>query len=225
MVTRPEPGGSATAQALRALGHVPVLAPCLAIEPVAATLPGRCDAIVIASAQALPGLPADLRRAPLFAVGDATAARARALGFSAVTSASGTAVELASLVGRTMPAGAAILLPCGAGHSLDLAGALRAAHLRVTRRVVYRSRPAEALPQAALAALEAEAIDRVLIFSPATARHFAALVQRSGYLSALHRAIAIAISQAASVPLARLPFRSIRIALSPDQDHMLSKLP
>ncbi|MDD2877601.1 MAG: uroporphyrinogen-III synthase [Acidiphilium sp.] len=225
LVTRPEPGGTATADALRQRGHIPVLAPCLDIEPLPASLPGGCDAIVIASAQALPGLPRALHHIPLFAVGDATAARARAAGFRQVESAGGTASDLAALVTRRVAPHAALLLPCGAGHSLDLAAALRTAGLRVNRRVVYRSRPADALPEAAIAALEAGAIDRVLIYSPATARHFASLVQRAGLAVSLHGVIAIAISPAAARPLARLTFRAIRTAVSPDQDHMLSLLP
>lgn len=225
LVTRPEPGGSATAQLLRDRGHIPVLAPCLTIEPLPASLPTGCDAIVVASAQALPGLPASLHRLPLFAVGDATAARAHAQGFREVASAAGTATELAGLVARRVPPGASLLLPCGAGHSLDLAARLRAAGFRVSRRVVYRSGPAEALGEAAHAALEADAVDRVLIFSPATARQFATLVLRAGLAAALRRAIAITISAAAAAPLGRLAFQSIRTAVSPDQDHMLALLP
>jgi uroporphyrinogen-III synthase len=225
LVTRPEPGGSATADLLRARGHVPVLAPCLDIEALPATLPYTCDAIVIASAQALPGLPAAWRAIPLFAVGDATAARARDMGFITVESASGTARDLADLVARKLKPRAAIVLPCGAGHSLELAAALRTAGFRVTRRVVYRSRPAEHLAAAAIAALAAEAVDRVMIFSPATARRFASLIDHESLAGTLRRAIAIAISPAAAAPLARLPFRAIRAAISPDQDHMLAILP
>jgi uroporphyrinogen-III synthase len=225
LVTRPEPGGSATAAILRDRGYVPVLAPCLMIEALPADLPSRCDAIVIASAQALPGLPAALHPIPLFAVGDATADRARRAGFQRVHSASGTATELAALVARTLPKAASLLLPCGEGHSLDLTRALRSAGLKVTRRVVYRSSPATSLTPAAHAALDAEAIDRVMIFSPATAKNFATLVNAAGLVKALRRAIAIAISPAAAAPLARLGFSAIRTAVSPDQDHMLSLLP
>ncbi len=225
LVTRPEPGGSATAAVLRANGHIPVLAPCLDIEALPASLPAGCDAIVVASAQALPGLPKAWRAIPLFAVGDATAARARDLGFIRVTSAAGTARELAALVTATLPQGTSIILPCGEGHSLDLAAGLRAAGFRVSRRVVYRSRPAADLTAAASAALIADTVDRVMIFSPATAKRFASLIDGANLTASLRRAIAIAISPAAAAPLARLPFRAIRAAISPDQDHMLAILP
>ncbi|HQT60596.1 uroporphyrinogen-III synthase [Acidiphilium sp.] len=225
LVTRPEPGGSSTAAALRAAGHVPVLAPCLEIEALPAALPPLVDAIVVASAQALPGLPPALRAVPLFAVGDATAARARAAGFISVASAAGTAQELAELVGAQLDPGARLLLACGAGHSLGLAADLRRRGFRVTRRVVYRSRPARELDTAARAALEAGEVDRVMVFSPASARSFAALVTEAGLDRALAGAIGVAISPAAAAPLSRLPFREIRSAVSPDQDHMLPLLP
>lgn len=224
LVTRPEPGGPATAAALRALGHVPVLAPCLEIDPLPVDLPGGSDAIVIASTQALAGLPHALHDVPLFAVGDATAARARAMGFRAVSSAAGTAAELTSLISEMMQPGASLLLPCGEGHSLRLAADLRAHGFRVSRRVVYRSRPAQSLTAAAEAALSAGAIDRVMVFSPATARHFITLVEAAGLSDTLGHATAIAISQATATPLRRLKLAAIRTAISPDQDHMLAIL-
>ncbi len=224
LVTRPEPGGSATAAALRAAGYVPVLAPCLEIEPLPGALPTLVDGIVIASTQALPGLPPALRAVPLFAVGDATAARARAAGFIDVASAAGTARELAALLGERLDPGARLLLACGAGHSMDLAADLRGRGFRVTRRVVYRSRPARQLDAAAQAALEAGEIDRVMVFSPASARRFVTLITEAGLDGALAGAIAVAISPAAAAPLTRLPFRDIRSAVSPDQDHMITIL-
>jgi uroporphyrinogen-III synthase len=224
LVTRPEPGGTATATALRAAGYVPVLAPCLEIEPLPAVLPALVDGIVVASAQALPGLPPALRAVPLFAVGDATAARARAAGFIDVASAAGTARELAALVGARLAPGARLLLACGARHSMGLAADLRDRGFRVTRRVVYRSRPARELDAAARAALEAGEVDRVMVFSPASARSFVTLVAEAGLKGALADAVAVAISPAAAAPLSRLPFGDIRSAVSPDQDHMITIL-
>ncbi|MHB1302489.1 MAG: uroporphyrinogen-III synthase [Acidiphilium sp.] len=224
LVTRPEPGGSATAAALRAAGHVPILSPCIGIEPLPANLPAASDAIVVASAQTLPGLPRELHDTPLYAVGDATAARARAAGFSAVASAGGDARDLAAMVAATMPPGASLLLPCGVGNGMELAAELRRRGFRVTRRAVYRAHGAEELPVAALAALAAHEVDRVLVFSPKTARHFVRLVEAAGLATLLDRAIAIAISPDAAAPLRRLPFFAIRSAVSPDQDHMLAIL-
>ena len=53
LVTRPEPDGERTAQALRARGHAVVLAPLLRTEPVAFALPDQAfAAVVLTSANA-----------------------------------------------------------------------------------------------------------------------------------------------------------------------------
>ncbi len=224
LVTRPEPGAGETAAALRALGHVPVLAPVLRIEPMIIAAPRHVAAIAITSGQALAGLPSALRALPLYAVGDASARRAFEAGFRWVESAGGTARDLARLMADRLPPGAAVLLASGVGNGLDLASDLRAAGLRVSRRVAYRTVPAETLAIAAIAALEADEVDFVLIFSPVSARRFVALVQGAGVEPGLRRVMAIAISAAAAAPLAALSLRGVRIAMAPDQKHMLALL-
>ncbi|GAA5265598.1 uroporphyrinogen-III synthase [Acidiphilium sp. MT5] len=224
LVTRPEPGAGETAAALRACGHVPIVAPVLHIEPQIVAAPRNVAAIAVTSGQAVAGLPSALQALPLFAVGDASAARARAAGFRHVESAAGTAQDLARLMVHRLAPGAAVLLASGAGNGLDLADDLRAAGLRVSRRVAYRSVAAETLEMAAVAALEANEVDFVLIFSPASARRFVALAQAARVEPGLRRVIAIAISPAAAVPLAVLPLRAVLIAMAPDQKHMLALL-
>jgi uroporphyrinogen-III synthase len=224
LVTRPQPGAGETAAALRALGHVPVLAPVLRIEPMIVAVPRHVAAIAITSGQALAGLPSALRALPLYAVGDASARRAFEVGFRHVESAGGTARDLARLMGGRLPPGAAVLLASGVGNGLDLASDLRAAGLRVSRRVAYRTVPAEALEIAAVSALEADEVDFVLIFSPASAKRFVALAHGAGVEPGLQRVIAIAISPAAAAPLGALPLRAVRIAMAPDQKHMLALL-
>ena len=89
LITRPQPGAAESAQALRALGWEPVLAPALTLTALPFKAPPHCQALVItsrAAARALPALP--LR---VIAVGDATAAEARARGFADVQAAAGDA--------------------------------------------------------------------------------------------------------------------------------------
>ena len=53
LVTRPEPDGERTAQALRARGHAVVLAPLLRMETIAFVLPEQAfSAVVLTSANA-----------------------------------------------------------------------------------------------------------------------------------------------------------------------------
>jgi uroporphyrinogen-III synthase len=227
LVTRPEPGASATASVLEELGHVPVLAPCLTIErpPPRLPPPEQISAVLITSGQALPSLPESFHQHPLLAVGDATAERAREAGFTTVISASGRAEDLAALViQRCDPKAGFLLLACGAGQSIILAKTLRKAGFMVHRRVVYISRPVPGLTAAARHLLETGKANRALFFSPETARRFVAIIRREKLEHKIRPIIAIAISAAAAAALRVLPFAEIRTAMAPDQPHMLAML-
>ena len=218
-----------------ALGFTPIMTPMLAIRPLPARLPppARLQAVVLTSANALPALlatllpgrGAELRALPVLAVGDATAARARAAGFTSVTSAGGDAAALAALVARRCaPANGALLLPTARGEGLLLAGLLRAAGFAVLRRAVYAAVPQNSLAPAAVAALSRGAVDAALFFSAATARRFATLLPAALPATCLHAVDALALSPAVAAPLAALPWRRIRVAARPTQDALLTLL-
>jgi uroporphyrinogen-III synthase len=224
LVTRPEPGAGETAARLRAAGWTPVLAPVLTIEPRTLAAPRRVQAVLATSGNAIPSLPARLQRVPLLAVGDATAARAVAAGFADVRSAGSDAAALLSLTcAACNPVGAPLLLASGEGQGLPLLRELRGAGFRVVRRVAYATRPAQALPPDALAALRSGEIAAVLVFSPASGKRILAQLRTAGIDV---RAIdAFAISDAAAATLFRLPWRAIRVASAPNQDALLGLLP
>ena len=227
LITRPEPGGSETAARIRALGLEPVLAPLLAVRLLPARLPepGTVQAILATSGNAIAGLPPATRICPLLAVGDATAERARAAGFTHVESAGGNALDLATLARRRLkPAAGPLLLACGRGHGLELVTALRAEGFRVLRRTVYRTEPVRSLPEPALAALHAQTLRAALFFSTETARQFVSLIRRAGLKNSVHGVIALAISAPAGVALSLLPWGDLIIAARPNQDELLALL-
>ncbi len=226
LVTRPQPGAAETARRLLALGRIPVLAPVLEIVPLAADLPlpGGIQAALITSANALAALGGHAGL-PLLAVGDATAAKARARGFATVHSAAGDADALAELAKRVCnAAGLPLLLAGQQGQGRDLAQALRAAGFTVMHCSTYAARPVAALPEAARAALCAHQVEAALFFSAATAQAFVSLAV-SLPTDTFTRAQALAISPAAAVALLPLPWGRIRVASAPDQDELLGLLP
>lgn len=227
LVTRPEPEARATARRLRALGYRPVLAPMLTITPVPARLPRpeTVQAIIAGSINAVRALPAAYRPVPLLAVGDATAAAARARGFRAVRSASGDARDLAALAASVLaPACGPLLLPTRAREGLRLAADLRARGFAVLRRIVYAARPAASLPRRARSALLRGDIDAALFFSASAARSFARIVTGGALAGRLGGVSALAISEAAAAALGELAFRAVRVASRPDQDCLLALL-
>ena len=224
LVTRPEPGLSETCRHLAARGLHPIQASLFAIEPrpVKPIPASHPQAALVTSAHALAALDPAI---PLvFAVGDATAARARALGARAVHSAGGDAGALLALCrARLTPKAGPLLLHCGEGQAMRLAADLRLAGFRVIRRVVYAQRPAAQIPDAALEALRAESLAAALFMSANAAHVFARLLPPSCH-TALRRVDALAISPAASKPIAALPWQSVRVALRPTAEDVLALL-
>ena len=227
LITRPEPGAGETAARVAALGFRPISAPLLQIRLLHGRLPpaARLQAIVAASGNAIAALPPHYHRLPLLAVGEATAARARAAGFTRVSSADGDARALAALTGQTCDRdGAALLLATGRGQGETLAADLRARSLRVIRRAVYAATPVPILPDAARRALADASVSTALFFSAETAHRCVLLIRRARLHDAVGAVEALAIGQPAAVALQALPWRRIRVAARPTQDAMLALL-
>ena len=225
LVTRPQPGAAETARRLAAMGRMAVVAPVIEIVGLRGRLPAPAglQAVLATSGNALPALAGHCAL-PLLAVGDATAAKARAIGFATVHSAGRDAQALAELAAQVCdPGGGKLLLASQQGQGRGLVRALRAAGFSVLHRSAYAARPVAALPTPAREALCGGAIGAVLFFSPATARAFVALA------AALPHDIfadveSLAISRAAAAALAPLPWQCIRVAAAPNQDELLGLL-
>ncbi len=225
-MTRPEPGASETASRLAARGFAPVIAPLLRTRVLAATLPrpDAIQAILLTSGNAIPALPPALHSVAVLAVGDATAARACAAGFTDVSSAGGDAAALADLAARRCnPAARPLLLACGCGQGVPLSAMLRRGGFRVLTRCVYVSVAAARLPPDAARALREGGTVAALFFSAETARAFVRCLPASLHAS-LATVAGLAISSAAAEPLQSLPWRALRVARRPNQDELLALL-
>jgi uroporphyrinogen-III synthase len=227
LVTRPEPGASETADRLRILDLVPVVAPLLTIRWRQTRLPpsGEIQAILATSGNAVAALPLSHHGVKLLTVGDATAERARTAGFASVHSADGDAHDLAALAaGLLDPANGPVLLACGSGHGKALADALRTHGFRVSRRIVYATEKAAMLPEAAAAALRNDRLRAALFFSAETAHHFVRLTKAAGLADRARGVQALAIGAAGGVALQDLPWRDVLVAARPTQDELLALL-
>ena len=99
LIIRPQPGADATAQRAAALGIATLVIPLFEVRPVAWTVPASqaYDALMITSANALLHGGAELvllQNLPVLAVGAATAAYAKAAGFSVAATGEGGAAQL-----------------------------------------------------------------------------------------------------------------------------------
>ena len=218
LVTRPEPGASATAARLVAMGHMPVLAPCLAINVLAPRLPEHPAVLVITSGQAVPALPENLRGLPVFCVGDATAGKLRAVGFGRVESAAGDADDLFRLItARRLPG--LHVMAVGERQGLGLFRQLREAGISVVRRKVYAARPLRTFPEGVAEALAEGEIGAALFYSAETAQAFIRL--KPGGTDSIE---AFALSPKVATALHGLPWSAIRVALAPTEADLMALL-
>ena len=205
LILRPEPGASETAHRARSLGMDPVVAPLFEIKPLPWTAPdGRFDALLLTSANAARNA-GHLPDLPCFAVGEATAAAARAAGLAEVIAGPSdgqAALALAAAHGHKR-----ILHLCGQEHvAIDPAG------VTMERRIVYASDAMPDLPVDARAALSEGAV--VLLHSPRAARQFAMLAPDRSL-------IRIAAISAAAADAAGSGWASIDVAATPRDDALL----
>jgi uroporphyrinogen-III synthase len=165
------------------------------------------------------------RRLAVYAVGDASARTARALGFGNVFSATGDVAALVVLVRAELdPDGGALLHVAGTHVAGDLSGELEQVGFRVRREVLYQARAADAFGPDALQALKDGTLDGVLLFSRRTADLFTGLITGAGLSQACERLSVYCLSPAVADVARGLPWRRVVVAPKPNQDALLKAI-
>ena len=231
LVTRPAEDARSLVAALEARGHQAIIEPMLTITPVTGNgappdLAG-VQALLFTSAngvRALARLSAE-RGLPVFTVGEASAAAARAAGFTRVESAGGELEDLARLAaGRLDPTSGALFHAAGSKLAGDLGGALEEAGFTVRREVLYHAAAADVLSERLRAMLAGAQVDAATFFSPRTAGTFVRLVQDAGLAGVCARITAVALSQAVAEKLGDLAWAGVAVAARPEQEALLARL-
>lgn len=192
LILRPEPGATATANRARAIGLAAFVEPLFRIEPLSwdAPDPADFDAVAMTSANAArhggPQL-ARFRGLPLYAVGPATAAAAKAEGFDVAMQGKGDAGALWAGV-ETGPHRKVLHL--GGAHLRSCAPD----GIAVVENAVYRSRAVDRLSETARDAARSGAV--ALLHSPRAATLFASLIDREKIDRALVQIVAISAAAA-----------------------------
>lgn len=228
LLTRPREEADALVAALAARGIGAQVEPMMEIHFHDGTPDlGGAQAVLCTSANGVRALAraSRERELPLLAVGDATAARARALGFTAVESAGGHSADLARLAAdRLQPHHGRLVHVRGSEVAGDLGGELRERGFAVECCILYEARPVAALSTATTVALVAGEIDFALFFSPRTAAIFTRLAAAAGVVYACETMAALSISAAADAALGATCWRERRVAERPDRAALLGLL-
>lgn len=226
LIIRAQPGAAETAQRVEQMGLSAILSPVLIMQerpdtvmPSAEQLSG----LVFTSAngvRAYSKLRLD-RSLPAWCVGPATAAAARAAGFSDVRESAGNALDLADFIAReTAPTHAPLLHIANAAAKGDLKLRLTDLGFATEFAPLYDMRPAASLSDAADEVLGQNAPCILLIHSAKGAERFAELCQGRR----LNHLVTAAISQTAAEPLKSLDLKTIEIAPSPNEDGLFQAL-
>jgi uroporphyrinogen-III synthase len=232
LVTRPREDAEALAVRLGLLGFEAVIEPMIEVRFAdgAAIDSEGAQAVVFTSANGVRALKNARggstlsRMLPVFAVGAATAAAARAAGFRDVIEGQGSVEELArTIVARCPPSAGSVIHICGSIVARDLAALLAPSGIRLIRAVLYESIQATQLQPETRALLASGKIAAALFFSPRTAQAFVNLVNKAGLAASMGSVTALALSPAVAEVL-RLPFARVTAAARPTADALLEAL-
>ena len=236
LVTRPLPDGETTAADLRARGFEALAAPMLRFEPFAfkdeAEVP--YGGIIVTSANAIRAVESQLAggtltKLPLFAVGERTAAVARAAGFDRIFSADGDAAALRDLIVETAKAKklkkkSPLLYLAGEEISRDLAGELREQGFEVVTHIAYRMVPAKSLPGEVVDGFAAGRIEAVLHYSRRSARAFVEAARTGGVEISALALPQCCISAAVAEIVREAGATQVTVAARPDENALFEAL-
>lgn len=230
LVTRPQPDADTQLETLKTLGHEGVASPLMEVEFLDfSPLPiSGAQALVATSRNALRGLAkSDELEAALvkkiYAVGSATAALAREIGFSKIRQGLGTGRDLLPLiVAECTPGDGTLIHLAGTRLAFDLKKALEDKGFEVEQPVLYQTRKAERFAQDAHSALSEDAIDGIILMSPMTARTFMELIDASDLTEKAAKLTYFCLSNNVLEPLKALGEAHILVASSPSEDDLLA---
>lgn len=182
-VTRPEEDAGPLTARLRAMGHEVVMAPLMTIRPRdGVAIPDlRWQAIAVTSANGIRALPTGhgLTSFRTLTVGPQSLKAAQGAGFTA-EARGGDVNGLAAFIRAELdPDAGPILYLSGAETAGDLEAQLKTCGFDCRRVVLYDAAPAATLGEIA-AALDARALDAVLLYSPRSAKIWCGLVEAAG---------------------------------------------
>ena len=206
-LTRTLPSAQESAAVWRDAGFDPIIEPLLEIAPVAHDEIPEDTVLIFTSKNAVDYVKSQGQRA--ICVGDATAQKARAAGFSDVVSVNGTSADVTQWVLKNLDVSQPICHASGWHIRGSIAEDLQRAGYASQRVKVYRSTPRSIWPN--------QSFSHAALYSPLAAKTFAAAATARDVSSLT----AVCISRATANELSGLALKSISIAAHPREDELI----
>ncbi|WP_417316586.1 uroporphyrinogen-III synthase [Emcibacter sp.] len=227
LLTRPLEDSTKLAQMLNARGHTALIEPMMDIRFLPFDPPAELStyqAVIFTSANGVRAFRHHFPdiTLPVYAVGPATAAEARAKGFTQIKSGSRDVDKLAELITNDpdMDKNRPLLHVAGTVVAGDLAKLLQKVGLRLDRWPLYEAESLNQLSDGTLQALDQGKIDAVVFFSPRTARIFLELVHKAGREETLKQIKALCLSDAIMDVIQSVAWKEVRVAPEPNQQSL-----
>ncbi len=233
LIVRSEPGAGDFVRRLAREGVPAVACPVTTMHPLdtAFSVPETAQGVAFTSVNAVRfyagrGARTDL---PAYTVGAATAAAAKAAGFTVVHCADSDVRGLGSLIaGRCRPSKGELVYPTGRDVAGGLGRSLESVGFAVLQTILYEAQGAAKLPQPAANALHTRTAKAVALFSVRNGLEFARLILAAGREDAVSELSVCCISESVAAAFGnerRLPAaRRTVVAASPDADAMAAAL-
>ena len=211
------------------MGHRACVSPMLRITGTSSKASARdFEASLVSSVNAIVHADADLLATlagkPVFAVGDRTAASAKAAGLAFVHSASGDRHSLAEMIDERMPVGSRLLYLVGRSHKVDLVRTLEAKGFPIQTIEIYRSIPIGELEDATRRLISARKIDAVLHYSQLSASAFCDTLANKHLTRELRALSHCCLSEDVAAPLRAVGAKVILVASRPEETSLFATL-
>lgn len=228
LVTRPEPGASATAKRLAAMGFAPIVLPLteiVALTPPEPIVSHLYQAVVVTSVNALRhmerGTIEGLLEKPVFAVGASTADAARGAGFEDVRIGAGTARDLAALITLTTEPSVHILHLAGTDRTPGFEDAIIASGRHMTILETYAAERISYPTDFIVERLNGAPVDHALVFSTRASQLLAEIVMRDALRECFETTAFLCISGQAARPLADYAGDRIVVSNQPTENGVM----
>ena len=223
LVTRPQPDADETAVTLKSAGHDVLVDPVIETQFLTPPVPDFFPAALVFTSRngvrAAAQWPAaeEWRSCLTFAVGAATAQKARNAGFENVLAADSHVDSLVDLISGSLDSFTGQLVYfAGRDRTGDLEDRLAALRFHLTVLIVYQMDAVPGLAPTTVSAFDDGAVDGVLIYSRRSASVFCNLVEAAGLSGKMADVTFYALSEATAEPLRQLEAATIKVADKPE---------